>query len=355
MKNHRRTALPAPPDEPPGALDFPLSPALGSTGPLLPIASSLAAVLLMAAVAGPGLGSLDAGLAAIQALVLWLAWALCDRHHARAAHWLSAQARRAGLTAGPDGTHAFALSGPVAAESAAHPPPARPRGTGALHASFLVDGEEFAVKDLALIGRSEDCHIFLEDPALALYQAAIVPRDGRLALVNLQSAELTVNGRTVSETPLEPGDVIRLGRTVLHYYRDVAVLETPLTPGARATGPAVARLEGASRALVLQRSAYYWVGRNPARCDLVLDDEAAADRHALLAVDSAGTVTLVDFTSPLGTRINHRRSHFRTLSDGDVLEVGRTWLRFHEDAARADGGVTASRAAPARLPGTAAR
>jgi pSer/pThr/pTyr-binding forkhead associated (FHA) protein len=339
LKKHARPKVPELAEESPGALDFPLSPALGSTGPFLPIASSLAAIFLMAAVAGPGIGSLDLGLIALQSFVLWLAWHVCDRHQTRAAHWIAVQADRAAVGRGE--TAVLALPGPVAAHSAtvASTPPRR--GTGALHASFLVDGEEFAVKDLALIGRSEDCHICLDDPGLALYQAAIVSREGRLALVNLQSAELTVNGRPVSESPLDPGDVIRLGRTVLHYYKDQAVVEGALTPGARAAGPVVARIEGVDRRLELRRGAYYWIGRNATRCDLALADDAAADRHALLAVDSSGTVTLVDFTSPLGTKINHRRSHFRTLSDGDVLEVGRTWLSFHEDA-----GATACSPAP---------
>lgn len=307
----RRTQAPP---EPHGPLDFPLSPALGSSGPFAPLGAALLGLTLVGLALAPGLWPVDLALLALEGVALTAAWWACERGgEALAVPLLPAHVP-------------FPIEGEIARALAIGAVMAAPH---APEASFLVDGHEHPVKDLALIGRSEDCHIPLDDPSLALYQAAIVPCGGRLSIVGLQAAELSVNGHPVIEAPLEPGDVVQLGHSTLVYYRDQAL---GAEPPSRTSGPPVARLEGPGATLTLRRSWFYWIGRNAARCDLAIGDPAAADRHALLVVGASGTVTLVDFTSPLGTRINQRRSHFRTLAHGDVLEVGHTLLRFVENA-----------------------
>ena len=304
------------PPEAPGPLDFPLSPALGSTGPFVPAGAAMMGLTLIALACLPVLWPADWALVSMQALVLVMAWLLCDSRHESAERCFLMAGR--GLPVLPPHVP-FPLSGQVACALALGLAPAP---GGVPEASLLVDGHDYPVKDLALLGRAADCHIPLDDPTLALYQAALVPSRGRLAIVNLQSAELTVNGIHTAEQALEPGDVVRLGRTVLVYYRDQVGAEPPRA--------AVATLQGPAGTLALARSSYYWIGRDPQRCQLTVDDPGAADRHALIAVGATGTVTLVDFTSPLGTRVNQRRSHFRVLADGDVLTLGQTALTFSE-------------------------
>lgn len=306
-----RRALPPP--ESAGPLDFPLTPAMGSSGPLLPVAAALFGLALFALAVAPVLWPADLALLALQGVALAAAWWVCERAGDELPR-LSAHA-------------AFPLPGQIAYALATDTVVRAPAASGA---SLLVDGVDYPVKDLALIGRSEDCHVCLDDPTLALYQAALVPSGDRLAIVKLSTTELTVNGLHRNEAPLEPGDVVKLGRSTLVYYRDAAALSGP--PLARLPGPPVARLVSPAGELPLHRGAHYWIGRDPERCDLAVSDPAAAERHALITVGAGGLVTLVDFTSPLGTRINRRRSHFRTLAHGDVLELGQTLVRFVEHA-----------------------
>jgi Inner membrane component of T3SS, cytoplasmic domain len=73
------------------------------------------------------------------------------------------------------------------------------------------------------------------------------------------------------------------------------------------------------------------VGRDPARCDIVLSfDDAVSLVHAEIVVLDSGTVTLRDLGSSNGTALAGRpvTGGAAPLAHGDVLTIGTTRLRF---------------------------
>ncbi|MBC8162655.1 MAG: FHA domain-containing protein [Roseiflexaceae bacterium] len=74
------------------------------------------------------------------------------------------------------------------------------------------------------------------------------------------------------------------------------------------------------------------VGRDPAQCQLVLDDEAVSSRHAVIEREAQGW-TLTDLGSRNGTAVNGQQVAQRQLQNADELRIGRTLLRFEADAA----------------------
>ncbi len=77
------------------------------------------------------------------------------------------------------------------------------------------------------IGRGEDNDIVVADPLLSRHHVRILPRNGRLVVLDLASRNGTrVNGRAVTEAVLGPGDLVELGGTTLH----VLAPEIPWTP-----------------------------------------------------------------------------------------------------------------------------
>ncbi|WDZ84997.1 FHA domain-containing protein [Micromonospora cathayae] len=71
------------------------------------------------------------------------------------------------------------------------------------------------------------------------------------------------------------------------------------------------------------------VGRAPT-ADIVLDDPHLSRRHAVVRL-AGDVVTLNDLGSTNGTWLNDRRiSDLEPLTDGDVIRIGRTELRFFD-------------------------
>lgn len=71
------------------------------------------------------------------------------------------------------------------------------------------------------------------------------------------------------------------------------------------------------------------IGRDP-RVDIVMRDPHLSRRHVEIRLTDEG-VALKDLGSTNGTWVNGDRSTGVTrLSDGDVIRLGRTELRFHD-------------------------
>ncbi|MER5453224.1 FHA domain-containing protein [Micromonospora sp. NPDC002389] len=71
------------------------------------------------------------------------------------------------------------------------------------------------------------------------------------------------------------------------------------------------------------------IGRDPA-VDIVVHDPHLSRRHAEIWLAGEG-VSLVDLGSTNGTWVNERRiTELTRLSDGDVIRIGRTDLRFFD-------------------------
>ena len=64
-----------------------------------------------------------------------------------------------------------------------------------------------------------------------------------------------------------------------------------------------------------------------ADCDVVLSDDSVSRRHAELR-RQGGEVVLVDLGSTNGTKVNGATVKERRLTDGDLISIGTTQLRF---------------------------
>lgn len=73
------------------------------------------------------------------------------------------------------------------------------------------------------------------------------------------------------------------------------------------------------------------IGRTPG-CELQLSDQSASRRHAEL-IHSEGGIILRDLGSGNGTKVNGERVGEQVLQHNDVITIGKTKLRFHDDLA----------------------
>jgi pSer/pThr/pTyr-binding forkhead associated (FHA) protein len=84
-------------------------------------------------------------------------------------------------------------------------------------------------------------------------------------------------------------------------------------------------LEGASHALSAEETL---IGRNPST-QIRLADESISREHAFVSYDEyEESWMLEDLQSTNGTKLNGKRIRSASLSDGDVIEVGQTKLKF---------------------------
>ncbi len=99
--------------------------------------------------------------------------------------------------------------------------------------------------------------------------------------------------------------------------------------------------DGAVEALPLERE-WTRVGRSLA-ADVRFDDPTVSRRHALI-VRQADGVRILDDRSLNGVFVNGERVEWRTLADGDEIDVGRYRLTFLDVAAVEAGDPAAARA-----------
>ncbi|MGD2042312.1 MAG: FHA domain-containing protein [Acidimicrobiia bacterium] len=78
-------------------------------------------------------------------------------------------------------------------------------------------GQEFDVKDVVVMGRSEETDVVLDDPYASEFHLRLVAQENAMMLHDLGSTNGTyVNGRRVSApTELKRGDTIQVGKTVM--------------------------------------------------------------------------------------------------------------------------------------------
>ena len=73
------------------------------------------------------------------------------------------------------------------------------------------------------------------------------------------------------------------------------------------------------------------IGRD-AQCDVILDDDAVSRQHAKLRVeknsDGEPQFFVYDLATANGTRVNEQQIVKQPLTDGDLIEIGRTKLIF---------------------------
>jgi pSer/pThr/pTyr-binding forkhead associated (FHA) protein len=182
--------------------------------------------------------------------------------------------------------------------------------------------------------------------------------DGQLTIEDLGS----VNGTFVNDEridaprTLDLGDVVRMGKTVLRVTdRSGAVPEKPL--GAPAGGPPSLTAEGCEELVVTAGTApgsrltlrdELVIGRGVSGVGRLSDDQELSRRHARVARDASGQLTIEDLGSANGTFVNGERVRGRhVLSVGDTVRIGSTTLQL-TDVGRAP--ATPASAAPPPAP-----
>lgn len=166
--------------------------------------------------------------------------------------------------------------------------------------------------------------------------------DGRLMIEDLGSANGTfVNGERI-EAPrmLDVGDVVRMGRTVLQVTGAEPVQTPPVgTLAAEATRLTSEPSEqllvtgGAAEGLRLAVRDELVIGRRVSGEGKLGDDPELSRRHARIARNAHGELTIEDLGSANGTFVNGERVRGpRLLKLGDKIRMGSTTLELTEVA-----------------------
>jgi pSer/pThr/pTyr-binding forkhead associated (FHA) protein len=177
-----------------------------------------------------------------------------------------------------------------------------------------------------------------EDPEMSRRHAQVSRgSDGRLRIEDLGSANGTfVNGeRLNAPRTLEAGDVVKVGRTVLQVTGGVgvAVGEPPAADDATRLssepGEELVVTGGAARGLRLTVRDELVIGRRVSGEGKFGDDHELSRRHARIARNAAGELTIEDLGSANGTLVNGRRvTGPRVLELGDTVRMGSTILEL---------------------------
>jgi pSer/pThr/pTyr-binding forkhead associated (FHA) protein len=183
-------------------------------------------------------------------------------------------------------------------------------------------GQRLVVDAELLIGRamSEEGRLG-DDPGLSRRHARVArAADDRLTIEDLGSANGTfVNGERIGATQaLEAGDVVRLGDTLLRVT----------SPAGAAAQLVIVEGPGSGSHLPVDGVV---IGRTVEGEGRLSDDPELSRRHARVASDADGRVTIEDLGSANGTFVNGASvSAPRVLRGDDLVRVGLTTLRLVE-------------------------
>jgi predicted component of type VI protein secretion system len=128
-----------------------------------------------------------------------------------------------------------------------------------------------------------------------------------------------------ARSDLSPTVLARLNVTEEYLDRTVSLQECPVL--------SITRGQGAGRTFELSRASALSVGRARAN-DVVLDDVAVSSQHCRIRPENGGFV-VHDLKSTNGTFVNDRRVSHHPLAEGDVIQIGETWLQYKLEHRRA--------------------
>ena len=181
-----------------------------------------------------------------------------------------------------------------------------------------------------------------DDPEISRRHARVARgADGRLTIEDLGSSNGTfVNGERVrAPRTLEAGDVVRMGRTTLQ-----VTAGEPEGVSAEA-GAELVVTAGADPGRRLTVTDELVIGRVVSGAGMLSDDHELSRRHARIARDAGGRLTIEDLGSSNGTFVNGERVRDRqVLRVGDAVRIGATTLQV------TDAGRPAATPAPATPP-----
>ncbi len=227
-------------------------------------------------------------------------------------------------------------------------------------------GKRLSVATDLLIGRVVPEHDgrLGDDPEISRRHARVSRgADGKLTIEDLGSANGTfVNGERIdAPRTLAVGDVVKMGKTVLQVTPGAAEESpkprpAPQTPAAEPPGAvaeAAAELVvtaglAPGRRLTLRDELI--IGRAVSGEGRLSDDADLSRRHARIARDARGRLTIEDLGSANGTFVNGQRVRGRqALNVGDSVQVGSTTLQLTEVGRAPSPPAPAPAPAPARV------
>ena len=196
---------------------------------------------------------------------------------------------------------------------------------GAMVASFPVGAAPVT------IGRDADNTISLPDGHASRKHAVITVQNGIAVIEDLQSHNGTrVNERKVSRRALQPGDAIRIAKTILVYLVD--------RPPAQIAGWISARHAAGGEMTLPLAERPILIGKAEA-ADIQVQETGVADFHALIAAQ-LDAVELIVLAADPPRRI--------PLKDGAEARLGPLTLRFHKGAPVVPGSAASAPAPPGK-------
>jgi pSer/pThr/pTyr-binding forkhead associated (FHA) protein len=194
------------------------------------------------------------------------------------------------------------------------------------------------VRDEVSIGRKEGNTIRLTERNISREHCRIQRGNGSYVIHDLGSYNgVVINGQRIAgESPVKPGDEIRIGDYTLLLQTEDADKTTdkiPVDPAqVVAPGPRTpARLvvltpPVAGAEFTLPERGELRIGRAP-ELDITLDHRSVSREHAKLACD-ADEIRVLDRGSVNGVVVNGEKVSEARLAPGDVVELGDVLLRF---------------------------
>jgi ABC-2 type transport system ATP-binding protein len=197
-------------------------------------------------------------------------------------------------------------------------------------------GREFSVSHALLLGRDPQADVLISDLEVSTKHASLAPHAGGIAIEDLGSTNGTfVNGqRITSAQPLNVGDQIQLGETVLEVRGPKIVTgDESLAPSPQQltrarqipTVPLLVFVAGPLAGSNVPVGGPVVIGRDPGTADVILEsDTDVSRRHATFSPAGDG-ITVQDLGSTNGTLVNGQRiAGTVTLNTGDRVEIGET-------------------------------
>jgi pSer/pThr/pTyr-binding forkhead associated (FHA) protein len=198
-------------------------------------------------------------------------------------------------------------------------------------------GKRLGVDAELQIGRAapEDDGRLGDDPEISRRHARFA-RDagGQLTIEDLGSANGTfVNGQRIDgPRVLGPGDLIRMGQTVLQVTEAASSATHQVPPAAEPPaepGEELLITAGANPGRRLALGDEFVIGRAVKGEGRLGEDRELSRQHARFARDASGRLTIEDLGSANGTFVNGERVRERQLLKvGDSIRVGRTILQL---------------------------
>lgn len=182
---------------------------------------------------------------------------------------------------------------------------------------------------ITLIGTRTGCKFRLPHDRVAPVHAAIFHDGKTVRAIDLLSPSGTyLNELKVEQEKLSAGDKLEIGPWNL-----LVEVVTPPRNGTHQGDaldleptPRVVALEHVDTGRVLQPNREVCLIGRKQGCDIVVDSPDVSRVHALL-INYNDRPAIVDLLSSNGTRVNHERVNFQTLSDGDVIDIGESLFR----------------------------